>query len=291
LKRTLLVILIALGSYWGYNKLNGNFSISNITLKNWPQIANAPVNSPAEIAAAQKILDQPFHYLSRGRQSFVFESADQKYVLKFVKCQRINVTDWYEKMPLPRFLDKKRKATLYERTDRITRMFTSFALAKDPLQDATGVLLLHITPERVIQRNVQVIDKLGFSHTVDLTKVPFALQVKAAKIMPTLKALYKKRDKKALEARLDQIIALFVERAKLGIANPDSSLLEHNNIGFTDTRAIYIDIGTFKRSKHSMQSLKRDFKVLKPLVRWLKSKDKALAESFSNKINAAINQI
>jgi len=33
--------------------------------------------------AARAILNQPFHYLGSGGQSFVFTSADGKYVLKF----------------------------------------------------------------------------------------------------------------------------------------------------------------------------------------------------------------
>ncbi len=284
MKRTLLFILLLLIGIWGYRKLNDNFSIDNITLKIWPKVEKAPKNNPEYL----KILDQPFRYLGKGRQSFVFESADNQYVLKFIKCQRVNVTDFYKTMPLPRFLDKKRKANLYERQDRVQRLFNSMSLAYDPLSKLTGTLYLHITQEPI--EPVELIDKLGFSHHADLTNVPFAIQIKAKKIMPVLKELYKKGDKLGLEKRLDQIIHLFTERAKLGISNRDSSLLEHDNIGFTNDSAIYVDIGTFKRSKKAStpKALKWDFKRLKPLQKWLKSKDKALAESFSQKIQNAI---
>ncbi len=286
MKKILLFILLLLIGIWGYKKLNANFSPENITLKTWPKVENPPVNDPKYL----KILDQSFRYLGKGRQSFVFESEDKKYVLKFIKCQRINVTDFYKEIPLPRFLDKKRKANLYERQDRVERLFTSMQLAYNPLKELTGTLFLHVTQQPI--EPVELIDKLGFTHTVDLTHVPFALQIKAEKIMPTLKDLYKKGDLKGLEIRLNQIIDLFVKRANLGILDKDSSLLLHDNIGFTETRAIYIDIGTFKRSKKATtkKALKRDFKTLKPIERWLRAKNPTLALSFSQKIKEAIEK-
>ncbi len=292
MKKFTLIIVAIIASYFGYNKANHNFSVANITLQDWQPIAHLPHNSEDEIKQAKKILDQPFSYLGKGRQSFVFESKDGKYILKFIKCQRINVSNFYTDIPLPHFLDKKRKGKLYERTDRVKRLLTSWSLAKDPLDEQTGILLLHIEPRIELLQTVTLIDKLGFSHTLSIDSVPFILQEKAQQVMPVLKGLLKQNKDKELNTRFTQLIDLFIQRASLGIINPDSSLLKHGNIGFLKDRAIYIDLGTFKRSKKSASRdyLAKDLKKLLPIVKWLKKHDKQLANDFLFELNEAPKQ-
>lgn len=292
LKTFFITITSVYACLWGYNKVNKNFSIENITLKRWAVCNKTPHNSTEERQIAEQILNQPYTYLGKGRQSFVFESQDGKYVLKFIKCQRINVTRLYETFPLPAYLHHKRLATLEERQKRLKSMFTSMSLAKAPLKDLCGVLYVHIQPENDLQKTVELIDRLGFSHHVAINSVPFILQQKAQKVMPTLKKLLAKKDYKGLICRLDQLIDLFVERASRGIINPDKGLLTRNNIGFLDDRAVYIDLGTFQRSKKSSEAtfLAKDFQKLDPIIKWLKSHDKMLADSFSQKIALAIQR-
>lgn len=295
LKTFFVALALIYGGIWGYNKINQNFSTQNISLKRWATCNKTVHNTNEERLEADRILDQPFKYLAKGRQSFIFESLDGKYVLKFIKCQRINVSHLYETFPLPSYLDQKRKGNLEERSDRLRRMFTSMSLAKAPLKDLTAVLYVHIQPESEPhkhegQKTVELLDRLGFSHKVAIYTVPFILQQKAQKVMPTLKKLLAKKDMPALTKRLDQLIALFVERASRGIIDPDKGLLTRNNIGFLEDRAVYIDLGTFKRSKKSASAayLAKDFKKLAPIVKWLKRHDKNLADNFSHKIELAV---
>ncbi len=290
MKKLLIVLVLFGAAYWGLYTANDNFTVSNITLNKWPIFQKAPQNTVEDLKKAQKILEQPFIYLGKGRQSFVFESKDQKYILKFIKCQRINLTTFYETMPLFSSVDKKRKANIYERQDRLNRLFTSMSLAQDPLADQTGVLLLHILPISEVKKTVILKDKLGFKHSVDIDTVPFVLQQKADKVMPLIKKCLKDKNITELNRRLDQLIDMFVQRAHKGIIDPDSRLLLNNNIGFLDDRAIYIDIGTFKVSKKSASAeyLKKDFLKLTPLVKWLKSRNKELACDFQNRINLAV---
>lgn len=290
LKTFFVALTLVYSGIWGYNKINQNFSLENISLKRWATTNKAPHNNAEEREKAEKILSQPFKYLAKGRQSFAFESQDGNYVLKFIKCQRINVTHLYETFPLPLYLDQKRKANLEERQDRLKRMFTSMSLAKAPLKDLTGILYIHIQPASEQQKTVELLDRLGFSHKVAIYSVPFILQQKAQKVMPTLKALLAKKDIEGLKKRLDQLISLFVERASRGIIDPDKGLLTRNNIGFLEDRAIYIDLGTFKRSKKSASAayLEKDFKKLSPIIKWLKAHDKKLADNFSYNMALAV---
>ncbi len=277
-----LFLLLGIG-VWALSEINGNFSKDNITLNEWPSTDAATPNSPEELQQAKKILDQPFSYLGQGRQSFIFESNDGLWVLKFVKCGRINRSDTYKNIWLPSFLDRLRQDDLTERNARRTRMFNSLSLAKDPLQKQTGVLLLHINPSKELMQPVTLIDRLGLTHTIDIDEHPFVLQKKAQGGFATLKALLKENKKEELRDRLNQLLDLFVQRASLGIVNPDGKLIRHNNVGFLANRAIYIDLGTLKRSQKSSDPayLEKDFQRLDPILNWLRANDKALAEEFS----------
>ena len=62
-----------------------DFSIRKITSD------YSPLNVVASNSVIDSILDQPFTYIGKGRQSFVFLSEDKKYVLKFVRQDRLKV--------------------------------------------------------------------------------------------------------------------------------------------------------------------------------------------------------
>ena len=295
MKRTVLwsllvLFLLACGYWGGYVQLNHNFFISHITLDEWTPANIVPVSSPEEAATAKKILDQPFTYLGRGRQSFAFVSQDGKYVLKFIKAHRVNTSNLYKSFPLPGFLDTFRNQKLRQSQKDITRLLMSFSLAKDPLQKMTGLIYLHTAPIQKLQKQVTLIDRIGFTHHVDIDSVPFLLQLKADHVWKTLKTLLKKKDIPALKNRLSQLVALFVERTNYGIIDPDKQLLKNNNIGFIEDRAIYIDLGTFSESTKSQNPkyLRKNFSTLKPIVHWLQEHDRDLAHYFEQQMEDAI---
>lgn len=284
-----LSLLLALG-YWGYVQLNHNFSVSHIILDDWTPAKIIPANSPAEIGQAKIVLDQPFTYLGKGRQSFVFISQDGNYVLKFVKAHRVTASWFYKSVPLPGFLDKMRSAKLQQMQNELRKFFISMSLAKDPLQNMTGIVYLHSSPIHELQKQVTIIDRLGFAHIIDIDSVPFILQVKASKVWDILESLWEKKDTAALKCRLKQLVDLFVERAKCGIIDPDTRLLKNDNIGFVQDRAIYIDLGTFRKSPKSQspEYLAQDFRVLTPIVEWLQQRDVDLAGYFQQQMQEAI---
>lgn len=290
MKKSLVLVLLGLG-IWGYNLLNHNFRESNLHLTRWPASAHSLPHTQAEIKTAKEILKQPFHYLGRGRQSYVFESLDGLYVLKFIKCQRVNFSNFYEKVSLPPFLDKLRRAHIEEKEDRLLRLFRSFYLAEQYLKDDCGLIFMHIQPTCDINHTITVSDRMGRSHKVVIDSVPYVLQRKAQPILPVLRQLLQQGDIDGLKRRLDQLVTLFMRRANQGIINPDNRLLLNNNIGFVADRAIYIDVGTFQRSSKSAQPkyLAYDFKKLKPIHKWLKSHDPELAAYFASQIKKALN--
>ncbi len=293
MKKLWITLFVLPCVFWLGCEINGNFSVANITLNTWPASKNIAINTPEEIQRAQIILEQPFKYLGQGRQSFIFKSQDDQYILKFMKCQRMNVATWYENIWLPSFLDSRRRLEITDKKMRFKSLARSMSLAKKPLQQQTGVLFLHVEPTHEIQKNVQLFDRLGFSYSIDINNCPFVLQKRAQGAFETLKALFKENKREELVCRLHQLIDLLKERAQCGIINPDGKLIRHNNVGFLETRAIYIDLGTLKRSKKSTKPrhIIKDFARLDPVLKWLQAKDAELAYDFSCHIEQAIESI
>src|SRR4051812_6633707 len=52
-----------------------------------------------KLSSIKKILSQPFYFLKKGQQCFVFQSKDEKYILKFLRAEKITVPFWKELLP------------------------------------------------------------------------------------------------------------------------------------------------------------------------------------------------
>ena len=61
-----------------------------------PLLEKEPFFSPSELSNIQSVLSQPYFFLKKGQQCYVFVSQDQKYILKFLKWSQIE----------PSFLEK-----------------------------------------------------------------------------------------------------------------------------------------------------------------------------------------
>lgn len=272
MKKWFIILSLVIVSISAFFEVFCHFSLTLITPDSWPQHANAPTNTTESVEQCRTILSQPFTYLGQGRQSIIFESKDGSYVIKFIKCNRFKND---------------------EKDAQMLRMFSSMLLASDPLSTQTGVVFAHITSENEIQKTVKLIDKYGFGYNVDIDNCPFVLQKKALPAFATLKQLYKEHKIEELKSRLNQLVTLLVERAKFGIINPDGKLIRHNNVGFLEDRAVYIDIGTLRYSPKSQNPryIKKDFARLDPIQTWLEANDPALATYLKERIQAGIESI
>ncbi|MCE5294654.1 MAG: hypothetical protein LLF94_08590, partial [Chlamydiales bacterium] len=113
------------GGVWLYEEANDGFYESAIHLHTWPKKKYDALACAYNVEDARIALNQPVHYLGQGRQFFDFESADGKYVLKFLKCQRIDVSSVYKAMWLPKYFREKRKVCLKFRQERVDSIFAS----------------------------------------------------------------------------------------------------------------------------------------------------------------------
>ncbi len=106
---------------------------------------------------AIEILDQPFHYMASGGQSYVFLSDDGRYVLKFFKG------------PIT-FLPKVRARKI----QKISRTLLGYELLQKKLPTHSATIYAHLSKSPL--RSVTLIDKCGIRHTVDLSSIECILQ-------------------------------------------------------------------------------------------------------------------
>lgn len=156
-------------------------------------------------------LGQKFYLKDQGGQSFVFFSEDGRLVLKLFK-----------EMPRPWLIWP---AYQKKKLGKLSRTLRGYTLAMERMPESSALLALHfkVTEKPLI---VTLVDRLNIAHSVDLSKVYFALQHKVEPISSSL-----------------PIKPLFEELKKVGLKDHDHRL--EQNIGQKDGRLVFLDPGRF----------------------------------------------
>lgn len=165
------------------------------------------------------IFDQKFFYLGKGCQFYVFESADHKYVIKFLKHKHL----W--------------PSLIKSQDERIKTLFSSIRIAYTHLKEETGLIAIHLEKRKVRDKPIIIVDKLGFEHELDLNKTEFVIQKRAS---PSKNVL--------TEDKIKIILALTERCIEKGIEDQDKATVQ--NIGFIDDVPIFLDIGQFRFNNH-----------------------------------------
>jgi hypothetical protein len=176
------------------------------------------------------ILKQKFYLKDQGGQSYVFISADEKYVLKFFKDMP---RPW---IPFKNYQNKK--------LGKLIRTINGYHLAFDRLRDETGLLYLHLSPTATPLPTI-LVDRLTIEHPIDLSSVYFVLQKRAAPVSAFT------------ESTLAQVSELIQKRASCHIADHDPRL--HANLGWVDGQLVFIDPGRFVEEANPSSELPKKF--------------------------------
>jgi hypothetical protein len=186
------------------------------------------------------ILDQPFHYIDKGSQSYVFESRDGKYVIKFFRFD------------------------YPETTLKVLTLFNACKIAYDQLREETGLIYLHLN---LTQEGLPILlckDAIGRKYRFPLDQYRFAIQKKAKSFRLTLQEA--RNDPVLMKKRMDQFLDLLRSRTAKGIFNTDPTL--SRNFGFLDDRAIEIDFGNY-RPTSTHNEISEMLRYTERLRRWL----------------------
>ncbi len=175
----------------------------------------------------KEILSEPFHYLGKGRQCFVF--ANENYVLKFFNKS-------YFQMPWYAFFTYEKEKTKREKR----RIFfeNSYPIAQKEFGEE--IVYLHMGSSH----DLPILQIFGPAHRafqVDLNQVPFVLQKRGKPFYEGLKAVFDREGLKGLCREIDVFLAKVKYRIQKQIADGDSDV-EHN-WGYVNGQIFHLDPG------------------------------------------------
>lgn len=209
---------------------------------------NVPRPAGDEKVAIEAILQQPFYYLAKGAQSYVFESEDGKYVLKFFRIYHLTPSLWVT--ALPSFL-KYKQNKIASKQRELVKDFNSYKIAYDELKEETGIVYLHLNKSRDWQMNMSIYDKLGIAHQLNVDDMEFVLQKKVSLLYPAIDQLMREQKREKAKQAISQLVGLLVKRCEKGIFDKDPDL--NTNFGLIDGTPIQLDIGRYRRDPSRKQ--------------------------------------
>lgn len=246
----LLLLITGVGGYYYYGKLQKNegFSLGAITSR-LPESYHYPTPpvSEEEKQLLASILSQPFTYIDKGCQFYVFESQDHKHVLKFFKHKHLKTVHWGEKRRL-------------EKNKKIASLLTSCHIAYEKIPALTGVLFAHLNRQPFFNKEVVLIDRLGKKHSLFIDNYEFIVQKRGVclkKLLPL--------PAQELEQKLEAARELIVQRIEKGVGDRDSAFAQ--NVAFdAEGKALYIDVGQLFLLEKPLTALEKKEEVEKRLA-------------------------
>lgn len=234
-----LGILFA-GGRWGYNEFTGDFCLENITCSLSDPLKGRLL-APEMPLDADRILDQPFIWLGQGMQTYAFASADGNYVLKIFKFKRLKTSAWtpyFASLPfLKEYLDEGEE----RRQRRIRQLFGGYQVAFTEDQANTGLLYVHLHETDSLHRQVNITDRLGRKHLINLDQIRFAIQKRAVTTKQVLVELLQRGDLAAVKQRIRALFEMYMDEYRRGLLDNDQNILA--NTGFRGEIPLRIDMG------------------------------------------------
>lgn len=224
----------------------------------------------------EKILSEPFTYLGKGRQSFVFLSKDEKYVLKFVRQDRLKLPIFYKN-------SFTSNGAAFEKEEKRDRWKKSYFIAYKKAKDLTGIVSMQLGDNR-IKKEVVLIDLLGRSHLVPLENTAFILQKKVTLLEDLLIALRKKGEYTEVYKLFDSYLECLSTRLDQGIVNKTRRSIM--NMGVCNNTVIEFDVGEwdYDSSLNSPISYNREVdRFTKHFEKWIDKNIPECKNYFVNK--------
>lgn len=288
----LLVIAAIYGSGRLYYRVTGGFTESNIT-SNLPYDRQWDIRplTPTEQQHVDTIVSQPFSYLGKGCQSYVFQSQDGNYVIKFFKYQRFRPQAWLDYVAFIPAIDQYRLRKIEEKRLKLENIFRSWKLAFEELQPQTGLVFVHLNKSNYLKKTLTIYDKIGMEHRLDLDQMEFLIQRKAQPLCASIKTLMDQGNLDAAQVLLSRIITLVLSENARGLADNDHALMQ--NTGVLNGMPIHIDVGQFvhneevkKPDVYKQELFSKTFKFR----RWLRKTYPELADYLETELRALIGE-
>ncbi|MGD2168817.1 MAG: hypothetical protein PVI40_01080 [Chlamydiota bacterium] len=189
-----------------------------------------------------KILNQPYRYLDRGTQFYVFESKDKKYVIKLLRSDRLTHT------LLDRFfLTRKKRRKIEKYAEKTNSFINACKMANHSLPQETAVIYFHHHISSDLP-TITLIDNVHLKRSINLNKYCFVVQKKVKLIKEALYNAQLNKDlvfgKKLVASFFDTVSS----RIQKNIVNTDPNFLD--NFGVLGETVVELDFGDFTLVPH-----------------------------------------
>lgn len=287
-----LCLVAAYGSVRLYYFVTDGFSLGNISSDfaydaRW----ELPPLTESDRAELQAVLSQPFTYLTKGCQTYVFISQDRHYVLKFFKYQRFRLKPWVDYLTFLPYISHYREKRLVEKRQNLDRVFHSFVLGYRALAKESGLFYVHLNKTSELNTVVEVTDKMGIKHQIDLDGMEFVLQRTATMLCAKIRDLMVLGEAEQAKQIIAKIISLELAEYQLGLGDEDYALMQ--NMGVVEDRPIHIDIGQVaydSQLKDPQVAKKHLFNRMFKFHRWLKEDYPQLAQFLDQEMYQSIGE-
>ena len=232
--------------------------------------------SSQELEQVRSILSQPFRFMTKGLQCYVFVSQDDKYVLKLLKWKEIEPPLWTQYVPDPWVEDLKKRKKEKKEHD-----FTSYRIAFDELKEETGLIYLHMQKTEGLNIPLCLYDPIRIRHLIPADGIEFILQKKAE---PFLSYFAKhESDEEIMAPFFSSFVHVIQKRIERHISDSDISL--EYNTGICEGKPVLFDIGNLsylkKSSNPSYETLQKELQIVHS---WLEKNSPSLASFLEKKM-------
>lgn len=196
--------------------------------------------TPVPNQEVKLILEKPFIFLSKGKQSDVFLSQDGKYVLKFFRFD-MSQFHWGRKVraAIKKIFRLKQNDIGLHRMNRVYSTFQSCKIAYDLIPHLTKLVYVHLNLKSHVLPKIKVKGRFGFFYEIDPAQYRFVIQkrglsLESAVQIASMDELH--HIKTSLFTMLDQL-------SQAGVANTDRA--SYKNFHICEKEAIVSDVGSF----------------------------------------------
>jgi len=228
-----------------YYILTDDFTIDNISSK---FLLNPTTQDPVKQESLSKALEQEYHYLGKGGQSFVFLSNDQNYVIKFFKFKHLKPRELSKYLPLPPILKEIEAKSLMRRQKRQRQLFDGFQIAFNELSVETGIVYIQLAKTFIGHKKLTLYDKLGLLHQIDLNQMVFVLQKRAQLFCAEIDKMMHSGKKEGAVKLIKNLVEILILRCHKGIKDADHAFILEN-LGVIDGKVVFLDPGRFCHDK------------------------------------------
>ncbi len=213
------------------------FHLRNVQIEQLSTDFHTRVLPPSE--EIHRLLLQPFFYLGRGSQSYVFQSQDETCVLKLFRTYPKE--SFFQRWWRPFFHRTHRNISSQEEKQYTILRATEIAFQRAPKE--TGLLYVHLQATTNLCPWLSLKDPIGRPHRIALDRYLFALQKKVIPIETALKQAQTTHNLERFHRQTDSFLSLLKRRTSLGVMNSDIKI--KGNIGFLEEEAIEIDFANY----------------------------------------------